>query len=237
MIIFTDLDNCLLDSSYSAISIRDFTHNLIEKGIVISVISSKTSPEIDCFFNEMEFFGPYAAENGGLVVIDEEKKELATRSEIIKRDLRNTAKEMNTEIELFSEMKNERIKELTGLPDHLIPPAKKRSFSEPFRFVSGPDENFLEKIKSLGYTIFWGGNFYQVYRGSSKGRAVQIIKKKKNGFSIGVGDSVNDYSMLDKCDYPILLGSKKNKKYRSFEGFGPIVWKKAVEEALEEKNV
>jgi mannosyl-3-phosphoglycerate phosphatase family protein len=237
MIIFTDLDNCLLDSSYSAISIRDFTHNLIEKGIIISVISSKTSPEIDFFFNEMNFFGPYAAENGGLVVINGEREELATKSEIIKNDLRNTAKEMNVKIELFSEIKNERIKELTGLPEHLIPLAKKRSFSEPFRFISVPDQSFLEKLKSLGYTIFWGGNFYQVYRGSSKGTAVKIIKKKKNGFSIGIGDSSNDYPMLDECDYPILLGNKKNKKYRSFEGFGPTVWKKAVERALEEKNV
>jgi mannosyl-3-phosphoglycerate phosphatase family protein len=237
MIIFTDLDNCLLDSSYSAVSIRDFTHNLIEKGIIISVISSKTSPEIDFFFNEMDFFGPYAAENGGLVVINGEREELATKSEIIKRDLRNIAKETNIEIELLSEMKNERIKELTGLPDHLIPLAKERSFSEPFRFVFNPDENFLEKIKSLGYTIFWGGNFYQVYRGSSKGKAVQMIKKKKNGYSIGIGDSANDYPMLDECDYPILLGSKKNKKYRNFKGFGPVIWKKAVEKALEEKNV
>jgi len=237
MIIFTDLDNCLLDSSFSAISVRDFTHSLVEKGITISVISSKTSSEIDFFFNEMDFFGPYAAENGGLIVIDGEKKELATKSEMLKRDLRNTAREMNIEIELFSEMQNERIKKLTGLPNYLIPLAKRRSFSEPFRFISAPDPNFLEKLKSLGYTIFWGGNFYQVYKGSSKGKAVQIIKKKKNGYSIGVGDSINDYSMLDECDYPILLGSKKNKKYRSFEGFGPAVWKKAVEKALEEKNV
>ena len=67
--------------------------------------------------------------------------------------------------------------------------------------------------------------------------AVKIIKKKKNGFSIGIGDSANDYPMLDECDYPILLGSKKNKKYRSFEGYGPNIWKRAVEKALEEKNV
>ncbi len=237
MIIFTDLDNCLLDSSYSAISIRDFTHNLIEKGITISVISSKTSPEIDFFFEEMDFSGPYAAENGGLVVINGEKKELATRSEIIKRDLRNISKEMNVEIELFSEMKAKKIKELTGLPGHLIPLAKNRSFSEPFRFTATINQNFLEKLNSLGYTIFLGGNFYQVYRGSSKGMAVKIIKRKKNGFSIGVGDSTNDYPMLDECDYPILLRSKKNKKYKSFEGFGPLTWKKAVEQALEERYV
>jgi hypothetical protein len=43
--------------------------------------------------------------------------------------------------------------------------------------------------------------------------------------------------MLDECDYPILLRSKKNKRYKSFEGFGPLTWKKAVEQALEEKNV
>jgi mannosyl-3-phosphoglycerate phosphatase family protein len=237
MIIFTDLDNCLLDSSYSAISIRDFTHNLIKKGIIISVISSKTSPEIDFFFKEMEFSGPYAAENGGLVVIDGEKKELATRSEIIKRDLLNISEEMNIEIELFSEMESKKVKEFTGLPAHLIPLSKNRSFSEPFRFSGATSQNFLEKLKSIGYTIFWGGNFYQAYRGSSKGMAVKIIKKKKNGFSIGIGDSTNDYPMLDECDYPILLRSKKNKKYKNFEGFGPLVWKKAVEQALEERYV
>jgi mannosyl-3-phosphoglycerate phosphatase family protein len=237
MIIFTDLDNCLLDTSYSAISIRDFTHDLIEKGIIISVISSKTSPEIDFFFKEMDFSGPYAAENGGLVVIDGEKEELATKSETIKRDLQNIAKRINVEIELLSEMSLEKVKELTGLPHHLIPLAKNRSFSEPFRFASKVNENFLEEMKSLGYTIFWGGNFYQAYRGSSKGKAAKIIKKKKNGFSIGIGDSTNDYPMLEECDYPILLGSKKNKRYKSFEGFGPLVWKKAVEQALEEKYV
>jgi mannosyl-3-phosphoglycerate phosphatase len=237
MIIFTDLDNCLLDSSYSAISILDFTHHLIDKGIIISVISSKTSPEIDFFLKEMEFSGPYAAENGGLIVLNGEKKELATRSEIIKRDLRNISEEMKVEIELFSEMKSEKVKEITGLPDHLIPLAKNRNFSEPFRFTSAVNQDFLEEIKSLGYTIFWGGNFYQVYRGSSKGMAVKIIKEKKNGFSIGVGDSTNDYPMLDECDYPILLRSKKNKKYKSFKGFGPLTWKKAVEQALEERYV
>jgi mannosyl-3-phosphoglycerate phosphatase len=237
MIIFTDLDNCLLDSSYSAISILDFTHNLIERGITISVISSKTSPEINFFFKEMELSGPYAAENGGIVVINGERKELATKSETIKRDLRNIAKKMNIEIELFSEMKEKKIKEFTGLPDHLIPLAKDRSFSEPFRFRAAVNQDFLEEIKSLGYTIFWGGNFYQAYRGSSKGKAVKIIKRKKNGFSIGIGDSPNDYSMLDECDYPILLRSKKNKRYKSFEGFGPLTWKKAVELVLEEENV
>jgi mannosyl-3-phosphoglycerate phosphatase len=237
MIIFTDLDNCLLDSTYSATSIRDFTHNLIEKGIVISVISSKTSAEIDFFFKEMNFSGPYAAENGGVVVINREREELGTKSKEIKQDLQNIAKKMDVEIELLSEMKAKKVKELTGLPDHLIPLAKNRSFSEPFRFTTAANQDFLEKLKSLGYTIFWGGNFYQVYRGSSKGMAVKIIKKKKDGFSIGVGDSTNDYPMLDECDYPILLRSKKNKKYKSFEGFGPETWKKAVEQALEGENV
>jgi len=237
MIIFTDLDNCLLDSSYSAISIRDFIHSLIKKGIIIAVISSKTSAEIDYFFKEMEFSGPYAAENGGLVVIDGKRKELGTKSEGIKNDLRNIAKEQNARIEIFSEMSEEKIKELTGLPDHLIPLAKNRNFSEPFRFLTTENHNFLEKLKSTGYTIYWGGNFYQLYKGSSKGMAVKIIREKRNGYSVGIGDSPNDYSMLDECDYPILLKSKKNTKYKNYEDFGPLAWKKTVEQVLEERNV
>jgi len=237
MIIFTDLDNCLLDSSYSAISIRDFIHSLIEKGIIIAVISSKTSAEIDYFFKEMEFSGPYAAENGGLVVIDGKRKELGTKSEGIKNDLRNIAKEQNAKIEIFSEMSTEKINELTGLPDHLIPLAKNRSFSEPFRFLTTENNNFLEELKSTGYTIYWGGNFYQLYKGTSKGKAVKIIKKEKKGYSIGIGDSPNDYSMLDECDYPILLRNKKNTKYKSFDDFGPLAWKKAIKQALEGRNV
>lgn len=237
MIIFTDLDNCMLDSSYSATAIRDFIHKLLKKGIVISVISSKTSPEIEYFFEEMDFTGPYASENGGSVVIDGNRKELATKAEAIKKDLRNISQDLNVEIEIFSEMKAKKIKELTHLPDHLIPLAKDRSFSEPFRFTDSKSQAFLDKLKSLGYTIYWGGNFYQLYRGSSKGKAVKLIKEKKNGYSVGIGDSPNDYSMLEECDYPIILGNKENKRYRTLKGFGPLIWKKAVKGILEEKNV
>lgn len=240
MIIFTDLDNCLLDSTFSAISIRDFIHTLIEEGIIISIISSKTSSEIDYFLKEMDFKGPYAAENGGLVVIDGKRKELGTKSTGIKNDLRHIAKEHNVKIEIFSEMSAEKIYELTGLPEHLIPLAKNRNFSEPFRFITTENNKFIEELKSLGYTLHWGGNFYQLYRGTSKGKAVKIIKEKTKGYSVGIGDSPNDYSMLDECDYPILLNNKKNiknKKYKSFEDFGPLAWKKAVEKALEERYV
>jgi mannosyl-3-phosphoglycerate phosphatase len=185
----------------------------------------------------MEFSGPYGAENGGLVVIDGKRIELGVKSEEIKNDLRNMAEKQNAEIELFSEMNLNKITQLTGLPDHLITLAKDRHFSEPFRFGSPINKKFLREIESLGYSIYWGGNFYQVYKGTSKGKAVKTIKKELKGFSIGIGDSPNDYSMLDECDYPILLKSNGNKKYKTFDGFGPMVWKKAIKEALEDKNV
>ncbi len=237
MIIFTDLDNCLLDTSYSAISIRDFINNLIEKGIIISIISSKTSSEIEYFFKEMDFSGPYAAENGGFTVIGENRMELGTRSEIIKNDLLNIAKAHNAKIEMFSEMDAKKINEITGLPYHLIPLAKERQFSEPFRFVSTVNQKFLRELQSLGYTIHWGGNFYQLYKGTSKGKAVKRIKEEIKGYSIGIGDSPNDYSMLDECDYPILLNNKKPSKYKSFDDFGPLTWKKAIEQVLEDRYV
>ena len=238
MIIFTDLDNCLLDSKYSAFSVRDFVQNIVEKGIIISIISSKTAQEILYFLDELGIQAPFAAENGGSVEIDEERIELGTKSEVIKADLNRLSRNLSVEIEMFSEMEESEIKNITKLPEHLIPLAKNREFSEPFQFLLHKNDKFLKELQSLGYTIYWGGNFYQVYRGSSKGRAVCIIKEKKNGYSIGIGNSPNDYSMLDECDYPILLNSKiKIDKYKRFKGTGPLIWKKVVKKVLEEKNV
>lgn len=238
MIIFTDLDNCLLDSKYSAFSVRDFVQSIVEKEIIISIISSKTAQEILYFLGELGIQAPFAAENGGLVEIDGERIELGTKSEVIIADLNRLLRNFSVEIEMFTEMEESEIKDITKLPEHLIPLAKHREFSEPFRFLSNKNDKFLEELQSLGYTIYWGGNFYQVYRGSSKGRAVRIIKDRKNGYSVGIGDSPNDYSMLDECDYPIMLNCKiKIDKYESFRGFGPLIWKKVVKKLLEEKNV
>lgn len=236
MIIFTDLDKCLLDSGYTATPLRDFALKLKKKGITISIISSKTEKEILYHYREMGIKGPYGAENGCLVKVDNTKFKPGIESTTIKNDLKKIAEKTETEVELFTEMDNKKIQKITGLPDELIPLAKDRKYSQPFRILKGNENRLKKELENAGYNVIWGGRFIQLYGNCSKGKAVKMIKKYSDDFTIGIGDSKNDYPMLDECDYPFILNSKENEKYRNFEGYGPEVWKKIVNKLLREIN-
>lgn len=237
MIIFSDLDNCLLDSRYTAFELRDFVSELKENGIRISIISSKTEREILYHLDELDIEAPYGAENGCLVVVDGNRYEFGIKVDTIRKDLYELTEKTGVSIELFRNMNDKNLHKVTNLPYHLIPLAKDREFSEPFRVLSGDPARLEEELSSLGYQIRWGGKFYQLTRGCSKGRAVNLIRKHINNYAIGIGDSENDYPMLDECDYPVILNSNNNGPYRTFKGCGPEIWKSVIKKILEEISV
>ncbi len=226
----------MLDSRYTALVLRDFVGSLINKGVLLSIVSSKTEKEILYHLVELGIEATYAAENGCLVSVGTERYGFGTGSDVIKAELKEIAGKSDVEIELFSEMENKKIKRLTNLPEHLIPLAKERKFSEPFRVIRGNHDELLKGLHSLGYSVNWGGRFYQISKGCSKRKAVRIIRDHLGGYAIGIGDSENDYEMLDGCDYPVTLNSESSSKYRSFSKYGPKVWKMAVKKVLEEIN-
>ncbi len=236
MIIFSDLDNCMLDYKYTALELKEFVKNLLKKGIILSIISSKTKREIIYHLEELGIDAPYAAENGCLVAIYERTYEFGTKANKLKDILKKSSKKIGVKIELFSEMEDRKIKVLTGLPGHLIKLSKIRKFSEPFIITEGNKKRLLEELKSLGYIVEWGGRFYQISKGCSKGSAVKTIREHFSGYAIGIGDSENDYSMLDECDYSVILNNGSCSKYRCFKGHGPKVWKNVVEKLLSEIN-
>ena len=236
MIIFSDLDNCMIDSGYTALELRDFVKGLINRGILLSIISSKTEKEILYHLEELEIEASYAAENGALVSVGTKMYEFGICLSVIEEDLHKISKKLGVDIELFSEMEDRRLKELTNLPEHLIPLARMRRFSEPFIVTKGNIKEFIKELCSLGYSVMWGGRFYQILKGWSKGKAVRIIREHLGGFAIGIGDSKNDFDMLDECDYPVILNSESSLKYRSFKGHGPKRWKCTVEKLLKEIN-
>lgn len=236
MIIFSDLDNCMLDWRYTALELKDFVKNLLEKGIILSIISSKTEREIKYHLKELGIDAPYAAENGCLVSIYERTYESGTKADELKNILKKSSKKIGVQIEFFSEMEDRKIEVLTGLPEHLIKLSKFRKFSEPFIIIEGNKKRLIEELKSLGYTVEWGGRFYQISKGCSKGSAVRTIREYFGGYAIGIGDSENDYSMLDECDYSVILNNKDCSKYRCFKGHGPKVWEIVVEKLLNEIN-
>jgi mannosyl-3-phosphoglycerate phosphatase family protein len=226
----------MLDWRCTALELKAFVEDLLKNGIILSIISSKTEKEIIYHLEELGIEAPFAAENGCLVSISEMTYEFGTKANKLKNILKKISKKIDIQIELFSEMEDRKIEVLTGLPEHLIKLSKFRKFSQPFIITKGNKKRLIDELNSLGYTVEWGGRFYQISKGCSKGSAVKKIRKHFGGFSIGIGDSENDYSMLDECDYSVILNNKDCSKYRCFKGHGPKVWKKVVEKLLNEIN-
>lgn len=65
-------------------------------------------------------------------------------------------------------------------------------------------------------------------------------KKYKKIKTVGIGDSENDFQMLDSVDIPFLV-MKKNKKYASKKykkagGIGPEGWNRVIDFILGEEK-
>ncbi|MBR9675558.1 HAD hydrolase family protein, partial [Candidatus Woesearchaeota archaeon] len=122
--------------------------------------------------------------------------------------------------------------------------AKKREFDEAFKLINPEEETtIIEKIKREGYNHTKGGRYHHIIGDNDKGRAVKILiglykKKDEKTVSVAVGDSSNDFEMLDVVDLPILVQKKDGsyaspkEEYNKIDGVGPEGWNKAIIEVF-----
>ena len=108
-------------------------------------------------------------------------------------------------------MNSEEIAERTGLSFEEARIATLRHFSEPFIC---PETNFEKLEKAVGIydlQIVRGGRFFHLQAaGQSKGNAVAYLLKRFKAdfgrvFSIALGDSPNDFTMLSNVNSPWLV--------------------------------
>ena len=142
----------------------------------------------------------------------------------------------------FSDMTIEEIAKDANLNLDQAEMAKKRDFDLPFKILNKSEKKdiFREiKQKGLNYTI--GGRYYHLIADNDKGRAVKVLsnlfKREFNEiYSIGIGDSENDFPMLDEVESPYLVqrknGTYASDKYYLSDGIGPIGWTKVIESEL-----
>ena len=151
----------------------------------------------------------------------------------------------------FSEMDVSEIARLTGLDEASANLAAMREYDEPFIF----DGEMPKDLKPLhdesaarGLTVVSGGRFYHLLGNNHKGNAMMRIASfydrhysSTGGYSghiptIALGDSPNDFSMLFRADFPILIRSerdfpelaKKIPKLQITRSKGPKGWNKAI---------
>lgn len=231
LLLFTDLDGCLLDHhDYSfepaAILLRKL------EGLHIPVIptTSKTASELLSLRKVLSNAHPFISENGAAVFIpigyfpvrpDDSQaigdfwvKEFTQPRQhwlsLISRIHLNSDK-----FQTFADATVADIAHLTGLEQDAAIRASRRQYGEPvsWRGTDREREQFMAELQQLGANVLQGGRFLHVSGDCDKGKALSWLANQykkalhKPVISVAIGDSQNDINMLEVADIAILIPS------------------------------
>lgn len=254
-IIFTDLDNTLLDQKYSYDEAKDILEELKKANIPIVFCSAKTRREQEKIRRDMGIYHPFIVEDGSAIYIPkgyfkQEKGETINNYEVIilgikfdriAREIQRLQKDYK--LKGYKDMSPEEVAKVTGLTIKDAELAKDREFSET---ITEYDPQALEKLKRK-FNIKIGGRFVHVFgRGADKGKAVKILTrfyKEEHGKvkTIGIGDSYTDEPLLKAVDIPVLVKGYNGKwaklkiKNLYHADVGPRGWAEAMKKFILER--
>lgn len=259
-IIFTDLDGTLLDhTTYSFDAAKSSLEYLIKRGVPIIFCTSKTRSEIEYWRTKLDNDHPFISENGGGIYIPKnhfpfpiinsepihsfERIRLGSPLSILETTMNYL--ERNFNITSFLSMDTKKIMELTDLPYDQACLASQREFDIPFVLNKETDLTQIRKeVERQNLYITKGGRFYHLIGDNDKGKAVKIItnffQKQYDAIqTIGIGDSENDFPMLNVVHKPYLVKRKDDtyasSAYPHVSGIGPIGWKQIIEKEIKNK--
>ena len=267
IVIFSDLDGTLLDNqTYDFRPALPALKIIHSRKIPLILVSSKTRTEIEFLIESLPFKTPFIAENGGGIffpssfVLPQEYPftklghfHVLFMGKLIKEVL-EISKKLKDDYNFrgFSEMSINEISSLTGLPLNDALRASKREFDEPV-LLDDPLcdwEIFCEKAAEHGLDCVHGGRFIHLFIGGNKGRAVKkvldIYKQIKGAtYSIALGDSPNDISMLEIVDKAVVMQGRDGTYIECLshpdiikaEGNGPGIWNRVILSILEDLEI
>jgi mannosyl-3-phosphoglycerate phosphatase len=268
LLIFTDLDGTLLDHDTYRWDPAEPALALCRKlDVPVILISSKTRAEMNVLRLELGLASPFISENGGgiffplqgawepppdaLPVGDLRKWSLGPPYPELVAALQDIREELRWTLRGFSDMTVDEISALTGLDSEKARLAAMREYDEPF-ISSGREgvdkERLLEAAAKRGLRVTEGGRFYHLHGPCDKGEAVDRLSGWIQASygpvkTMALGDSPNDFSMLKRVDYPVLVKSARAypdlrqeiPSLNSTEEEGPAGWNAAVMKRLLEE--
>jgi len=259
--VFTDLDGTLLDHDTYRWDKAEPALKLCAKlDVPVILVSSKTRAELNVLRIELGHASPFISENGGgiffpvksaleppldaLLVDDLWKWSLGLPYQKVVAALQEIRNELGWDIRGFADMTVDEISRLTGLEPERARLATTREYDEPFiashRQVSEM-EPFIEAASRRGLRITEGGRFHHLHGDCDKGEALEkLVRWYETACgpvkTIALGDSPNDFSMMKRVDYPVLVRSsreypaleKEIPNLRTTHEKGPAGWNAAV---------
>lgn len=164
-------------------------------------------------------------------------------------DIRN---ELKWDIKGFSDMGPDEISRLTGLHKRDAQCAAMREYDEPFIILGnelGDLTPLYRAAENRGLLITSGGRFYHLQGKNDKAKGMERVTawyraRYKDVVAIALGDSPNDFAMLERADIPVLIRSR-----RTFPGLkrriprltisdqpGPAGWNSALLDILSQNG-
>lgn len=251
LVIFTDLDGCLLNKSdYDWSAAKPVLQQLRRHSIPLVLNSSKTAAEMTELAREFQLHGmPFISENGGVIQWNElassreESRQVlgASRDEILK-----FLQQQKTRFQFrsFFDLQIDGVMRTTGLSHNQAALASDRQSTEPLLWDDTDIalDDFQSTIKDAGLTLTRGGRFWHVTGQNTKGAAMLEVARRfrekyspNNVVTVGIGDSPIDQSMLDVADHPIGIpaGGSLNVQIDDGRGIVPTLegsagWAEAV---------
>lgn len=253
-LIFTDLDDTLLDSNYRYDLAEETLRKLTERNIPIICCSNKTFAEQLVYINKLRIKHPFIVEGGSAIFIpkkyfpekqgdevgDYEVIVLGVAFKQIKKEIESLRK--NYLVKSYLSMSVEDVAEKMELDLESAERAKNtRQFTET---IIEADKRALDALKRK-FNVVRGGRALGVLgKGADKGKAVKILTelyKEKQGdlITIGLGNSYNDEPMLRMVDNPVLVRNPDGNwadiniegLYRTKE-IGPRGWCEAINKII-----
>ena len=267
-IAFTDLDGTLLgQEDYRYDAALPLIDRLKSAYMPLIPVTSKTRAEVADLREAIALSDPFIVENGsGIFIPEEDTRFPATGSEAhdgyvtlqlgstyeeARAGLRRLESHLGTTLQGFGDLSVKDIQQLTGLPPEDARRAKQRDFSEPFVTPKNISPSQIEiTVKKLGWQVVIGDRFsHLIGANAGKGKAVQELVDRyrktignKEIFSIGLGNSPNDLSMLEAVDLAIVLPGKKGvhpglakRNWKIAPAPAPEGWAEALREILNDK--
>jgi mannosyl-3-phosphoglycerate phosphatase len=215
LIIFSDLDGCLLNKhDYDWRAAELCLKRLVSLEIPVVIATSKTSAEIECLVAELPMIpAPFIAENGGTIhwgpLRSDQRPEFECAGIARQKILKILAGLTSTyRFRSFETLGCAGVMEQTDLSESQAQLALRRQSTEPLLWEDTDEnlEQFQTILRQNHLTLTKGGRFWHVAGHTSKGEALKRVAAAYNDADatlVAIGDSPIDQSMLDLVDIPV----------------------------------
>lgn len=240
-LVFTDLDGTLLNHhDYSFEDAKEAINYLKKNSIPLIIVTSKTFSEVRKLQDEIGIECPFIVENGAGIyippdailtkgVMPHQNRHIQISQAQSYLEVRLFFKVLQKEhnIRGFGDMDKDEVMVLTGLDEDSVEHAMMRDFTEPFIAADDVDIHKIKiAAKNAGLDIVKGGRFYHlISSGQDKAKAMKHLtylyeeRLGKELKMIALGDSANDFTMLDAADVGVLI-KLHNGEYADIECSG-----------------